>query len=638
MDDATEQHDGVEQQAAAVLEAALVAGGASTVEHLAAVLTAEHPQLADALVASRPGVDLEALITELARHSDAFWRLPDGRLAPVLHHLRRAVFTHRISADERTRDALDVCPDLLALALPRTFVLADGTTVRSAGSNDDPRAADEGSLLGPAGWLQAFPVGSLVAVRYDGEQVGLIALDEAVVDATAGEATASALAAAFAAIDPAPTAPEVHRLVVDAIGTHPAAFAVTTAPVTELLATAGLRVREVWVGAAGAEWATPAEQARRRRLDELLAGADGCCQRAARRSLDAWQAWMDHAGPGLTTADATRMVEDLDHGPVAGVLAETATLGRPLVSVRRLGRWADAVAAASGSVTAGGCYLRALGADASGDAPAAEDLLHAGLAAEADHPACLGMLAELQQDRGDAAAAMALLQRTGRPVHPEALAELSPFLVRRDVGRNEPCPCGSGRKFKACCAITPKARPLPERCRWLLAKATRHAIRTDPLALQSLRHLFETSYGGGDAMALAGDMLLFANGGLARYLTSRGALLPTDELACARDWLTQPMRVLRIGTTGPDGLLAAVDVVTGADLAVDDRHAASTLTEGEAVLTRALPVGDTALLTSAVLRVPEASLERAVALVGDEVRPIALLQFLVDLQVDALRR
>ena len=42
----------------------------------------------------------------------------------------------------------------------------------------------------------------------------------------------------------------------------------------------------------------------------------------------------------------------------------------------------------------------------------------------------------------------------------EALRELEPFLVPRNVGRNEPCPCGSGRKFKACCARGPAPRPL----------------------------------------------------------------------------------------------------------------------------------------------------------------------------------
>jgi len=29
-----------------------------------------------------------------------------------------------------------------------------------------------------------------------------------------------------------------------------------------------------------------------------------------------------------------------------------------------------------------------------------------------------------------------------RPVHPDAVGR---------VGRNEPCPCGSGKKFKKCC-------------------------------------------------------------------------------------------------------------------------------------------------------------------------------------------
>ncbi len=638
MDDTTYHDDQVERQATEVLEALLVRRGALGVDELAGAFSHEHPELAEALAATRPGGDLEARVTEIARRSDAFWRLADGRLAAVLHALRRSVFTHRISVGELDRDALDLCPDLMALALPATFELSDGTALRSAGSNEDRRAADEGSLLGPVGWLQRFGAGSLVALRYDGASVDLAAIEEAVVDHAAAATTADALAAALAAIGSAPTAPEVHRLVIETIGRHPDAFAVTIAPLVELLATVELRVREVWVGRADVAWATPAEQARQRRLDELLTDADHCCQHAARRSLDAWHTWIDHREAPFGEDEAKRMAEDLDHGPVAGVLAETATLGRPLVSVRRLGRWAGALAAVTSSDTAGGSYLRALGADAAGDALAAEALLRAGLAAEADHPACLAVLAELQQDRGDAAAAMALLQRTGRPVRPDMLAELSPFLVRRDVGRNERCPCESGRKFKACCAVQPKPRPLGERCRWLLTRATRHAMRTDPLALQSLRHLFEASYGGGDAMALAGDMLLFANKGLARYVAHRGVLLPADEAACAQDWLNQPMRVLRLGAAGADGVLASIDVSTAAPLAIEDRHAAAALTEGETILTRALPIGATALLTSAVLRVPESSVERAVELVREEVRPIALLQFLVDLQVDSLRR
>ena len=35
-----------------------------------------------------------------------------------------------------------------------------------------------------------------------------------------------------------------------------------------------------------------------------------------------------------------------------------------------------------------------------------------------------------------------VLQLRRKPVHPQAIGR---------VGRNDPCPCGSGKKFKKCC-------------------------------------------------------------------------------------------------------------------------------------------------------------------------------------------
>src|SRR5271168_1494968 len=34
----------------------------------------------------------------------------------------------------------------------------------------------------------------------------------------------------------------------------------------------------------------------------------------------------------------------------------------------------------------------------------------------------------------------------------------TPRLAANQTGRNEPCPCGSGRKYKACCGAIPTAR------------------------------------------------------------------------------------------------------------------------------------------------------------------------------------
>lgn len=52
----------------------------------------------------------------------------------------------------------------------------------------------------------------------------------------------------------------------------------------------------------------------------------------------------------------------------------------------------------------------------------------------------------------------------GRPVSPNAakpqVVEISaaPPRHRNKVGRNEPCPCGSGTKYKKCCLLKPRER------------------------------------------------------------------------------------------------------------------------------------------------------------------------------------
>lgn len=43
----------------------------------------------------------------------------------------------------------------------------------------------------------------------------------------------------------------------------------------------------------------------------------------------------------------------------------------------------------------------------------------------------------------------------GRTIHEVVRAELSkPRLVATKIGRNEPCPCGSGKKYKKCCGAS----------------------------------------------------------------------------------------------------------------------------------------------------------------------------------------
>ncbi|MEA3216132.1 MAG: hypothetical protein QOJ19_2288, partial [Acidimicrobiia bacterium] len=404
------------------LEQLLVADGPLNVEELAERLEASSPHLAADLVADRGAKDLLAAVSSLTRQSDVFWRIPDGRLAPVLHHLRRATFTHRLTADELDRGAIDLCPDLLALALPRSVLLVDGTELTVAGQQTDERAAESGSLFGPDGWLAQHGAGELLAVSYNGEQARLESISADFLDGSVGQAVADALQSTFELL-PHDRAPEVHRLVVDTIGLHPTSFTTAVAPMTELLAMVGMGVRGAWVGPVERPWATPPEQARRRRLDELVEAADPCCRQSAHRALDAWQAWLRAAGDPeegtLHPPLAARLVEDLDHGPASLLLSRVAPLDRPARQLQALGDWAGALAAASGQTTPGLALLQAVGAEAAGDALAAEAHLRHGLDLDDGGYGCIELLSELVEDRGDAQQSLTLLRRLPRPPRPD---------------------------------------------------------------------------------------------------------------------------------------------------------------------------------------------------------------------------
>lgn len=635
------------------LEQLLVAEGPLQVEQLAERLEASSPQLAADLVADRGAIDVLAAVTSLTRQSDVFWRIPDGRLAPVLHHLRRATFTHRLTDEELERGAIDLCPDLLALALPRSVQLGDGTELTVAGPQTDARAAESGSVFGPEGWLAQYVAGDLLAVGYDGEKVRLEPISADALDASAGQAVAEALQSTFARL-PRDRAPEVHRLVVDTMGLHPASFTTAVAPVAELLATVGLGVRGVWVGPVDRPWATPPEQARRRRLDEVVDAADPCCRQSAHRAHDAWQTWLrsaDDAGERtFSPAVAARLVEDLDHGPSAVLLARVAPLDHPVPQLQALGEWAEALATASGKSTAALAMLQAVGAEAADDALAAEEHLRRGLELEDSNYGCVELLSELVEDRGDARQSVTLLRRLPRPPRPDALELLEPFLGAREIGRNDPCPCGSGRKFKACCYGRTIKRPLIDRSRWLLAKAGRHAVRRNPALLQSLHQLFGGAYGGEDLGRLIADQMLFSHDGLANYLEARGALLPEDELACARAWPDQPLRMLDPVVNAESNLevklspyavtFDVLDVATGQRLTVVDSVNFPLLAGADTVIARPLPVGDRWIMSSAVISVPETSRDQALEMLEGEgqLGPMQLLHLLVDLQVAAIKR
>ncbi|MEP1741692.1 MAG: UPF0149 family protein [Kangiellaceae bacterium] len=68
-----------------------------------------------------------------------------------------------------------------------------------------------------------------------------------------------------------------------------------------------------------------------------------------------------------------------------------------------------------------------------------------------DNAGCLKVLPNLISGVGMLGKDISLDEIENMPLHPEE-PSVEPFTnITRSVGRNDPCPCGSGKKFKKCC-------------------------------------------------------------------------------------------------------------------------------------------------------------------------------------------
>jgi hypothetical protein len=114
------------------------------------------------------------------------------------------------------------------------------------------------------------------------------------------------------------------------------------------------------------------------------------------------------------------------------------------------------------------------------------------------------------------------------------------------VGRNEPCPCGSGRKYKACHLDSPGEIGSVEAAKAFLHKLDAWLSQPNMhnAGDEVLREIGAPAPAGGDGAdrgdgvdPMVADIVLFDRGGLRQFLDVRGALLPGAERALALTWL-----------------------------------------------------------------------------------------------------
>lgn len=604
--DATRRHLASGALPTEVLVERLAAEGA------AATLEVPADELGDAIIA--------ALL-----ETDGIWLTSDAAtVLDIAPRLDTAVFTHRLTEAERASGEVVLHPDLVLLHRgldEATLTLPDGAEVRIVPDDLLVPGEERTLLAGPAGWLDAFTAGDAIAFSRRGDA---LTLAPAAARPGSGGRETDLLREAHAALA------EGHRsavwlfpLLLEVLATNDHAFRAPVRPVSELLADAGFSIQLGRVGVAGADFL---EEARREDVAELvidLFRLEECC-------LDAFEtvceAFHEHAAgtPVEPTRDLAAALAHDQTAPalVAYVEAWTEEDG-PVV----LADFATPFATLEGRHRAGGAFLMSVITERIGEIDTAIALAEAAVVADPGFDSAIEHLARLLAITGNVDTPIKLHQQLDYEEDPELAFLLTMRVTRRtDVGRNDPCPCGSGRKYKACHMNQPPERPAWQHARWLRHKLAWHTLgppnngRLVALALQVFSGepglqqritLVDQFIGSGIPV----DWVLYDDRVAEEFAARYDAALPAAEREMLADWIDRPLTLFEVEQLARGGILTLRDVRTGATADVPASTVGQDCTVGDLLLGRIGMVGDAHLPITELIEVDEQFRERTLALV-----------------------
>lgn len=543
----------------------------------------------------------EVMLTELV------WVSASDRVGLPAQLAEGLMLTHRLTAEEIERGEVLAVPDLSILDAGGdvdALELAGGGRLEYRVGLRAP-GEDDSVVSGPEGWLRDFAPGDLVAFARRGSSVSVERAGEPAGD----EREVELLRRAAAGRIPPGEGEEAYPLLLDAITDDPGSFRRPVRPASELLEAAGLERRGFSFGRKGEAWRTYAETAVERRAERAARrwGLDPCCMAA-----------LDEVNAAFAAEDASAepaVVDALAHGAVAPAFVES--LG-PLQVERARGFADRLLEVARGAAAAPVLLVRALSLEAVGETIAAEAALRDALARDPSYGPAALELAGYEIDRGQLGRAATLLR------HPELRTSASTIELLdelragqeeryRHVGRNDRCPCGSGRKFKACCQRQPVVE-LAARLPVLAFKLHRFVVGDeelrarvvgvassacdpdDPDLVASLRAMAD------DPIMV--DLVTFEGGAAEEYLDARGELLPADERELLERLLEEPRRLWEVTAVEPGRALTLRDTATGEVVDVVERSGSQHLEVGQLLLVRLARLGSENQLMGMPISVP----------------------------------
>ncbi|MEJ3654559.1 SEC-C domain-containing protein [Actinomycetes bacterium KLBMP 9759] len=477
--------------------------------------------------------------------------------------LAGSVLTHRLSEAEHAEGYLLLDADLGAFVCFDVPTL-DGELLSIDDLDDGPM-----SWGGPEGWLDGFRPGALLAVSVTADSTVTIAEAEP----TEAQGLAAYLREVYESfIEESQVPVPLDYVLAGMVHRKPDVFAAPALPLGELVTAAGLQWRDGLVAHTEEMWQL-AEQ-----FDMLNRLADGTgSDEAAETAFEAIAVLTDPAAePADLRATLTLLTDPMVR------LAVTEEMLGDADDPERLAQFtavtARLVELAGDRRAAVANWMAAVAAEREGRVLDAEPLLRAAERADSADQLVTDRLAWYASDRGDAAEALrrwtVLLDEPDRDPDVEAVRPHANPAAASQPGRNEPCWCGSGRKFKRCHSGKPMLAPLSQRARWLYRKAAAYLQRRGGAATAAV---------GWSTDALAVDTLMREEGWFTPFLADRGPLLPADEAELAATWTDIDRTVFEV--LDPQTLR---DERTGTTITVAEAAPADV---GDLVCSRALPDG-----------------------------------------------
>ena len=212
--------------------------------------------------------------------------------------------------------------------------------------------------------------------------------------------------------------------------------------------------------------------------------------------------------------------------------ARGGVVGPQLAALRSQARGREAKAAVA--------LLAARAAEGAGDSATACELIDEALTLRPGLEPALHDAAQYAAARGDYVTADRYLRRAERPssLRPGLSEAIAATAMASDVGRNSPCPCGSGRKFKVCCRRD--ALPaLTARAQLVYALLGGYAERAP--GLEMITPLLDRTEDAQRCAMFFLDLALFQGGLVERFLAARGHWLRPDERDLIESWRRVPV-------------------------------------------------------------------------------------------------